>query len=338
MGKLTVLSFMKVTNLFDFLIINKLSHSIILGNQELDARRANIHYPTATLSLDPDKGKTVILPISFFKNAEDVAPTKTYEVAAMEDISVPGKSHIVVFAKIKYRLPDSSHEQPQFQQGTQILVQASHMQHNDKNFLWIPRTIVSTTDQDEIPILLLNLSNAPQTINQKQVLTHAQLITDCVTNVIELSGNSMEFEPSLTSNFVFEFPSVTNLELANPNEITNSGRILNPCPLVDSENSHPVGEWCLCCSNDTPHISQNTISNSIANQHQQELKNCNIQNIPVAESNLRVDDDGWLFLHGPDQTKITQFNNQKAMNSSKRILCVKLILNFLNYKNSKLLN
>ena len=100
----------------EYFLIDKLSHSIILGNQEMDSRCANIHYPTATLPLD-----SVTLLVSFFKNTVlPSAPTKMYEVPAAEDLLVPSESHVIVFAKLKFQSQNNSHKQPNFVQGTQL--------------------------------------------------------------------------------------------------------------------------------------------------------------------------------------------------------------------------
>ena len=82
-------------------MINKLIHSIILGNQGMDSRCANTHEPTATLYLDSYNENSVTLPILFFKSSLlPSTPTEMNEVTAAEELLVPSKSHIIVFAKL----------------------------------------------------------------------------------------------------------------------------------------------------------------------------------------------------------------------------------------------
>ena len=112
----------------------------------------------------------------------------------MEDIIVPSKSHLIIFAQLKSRDSRGVTHPANLSQGTQLLTKCANTQKRGASLLWIPRSVVTTTDQDEIPILLLNMTNATQHLRKMTVLTHAQLMSDCVSNVLELDENPLEME------------------------------------------------------------------------------------------------------------------------------------------------
>ena len=130
----------------------------------------------------------------FQKHFTTLSFYKTYE-----DLIVPRKSQMIVFSKPKFRSPNNAYQQPNFVQATQLLVQCSSMQQQGKGFLWIPYTVVSTMDSDKIPIVLLNLTNCSLKISNKQFLTHAQRIGDCVTNIMDLLDNPLEVKSASNS-------------------------------------------------------------------------------------------------------------------------------------------
>ena len=98
----------------------------------------------------------------------------------------------------------------------------------------------------------------------KKVL-ELQFLTDCVTNVVEILNNSLEF-------IFFKFWCqilFLSLNLLLIQTLQLNLPILSPIPpisdvegeqdwfvgpLMDPGNFHPAEERCLCCSNDTPGI------------------------------------------------------------------------------------
>jgi hypothetical protein len=187
------------------------------------------------------------------------------------------------------------------------------MQQRGKGYLWIPRTVVSTTDSDEIPIMLLNLTNCSLKISNKQVLTHAQLIGDCVTNIMELSDNPLEVKAtpnSATSSSSFgksTHPSTSRVdELHHSGE--DSSQILHRLD-VEPLGNNPSGRQgsSLHYLENEPLARPSCLGDHLRGDDTLLGEDNDFQcNTTVAQSNLRVDEDGWLFIQPTPTTSTNQ--------------------------------